>query len=203
VSRADKIWLGIAIALVVLMVAGFSFLLFKRSETLASEAGKPKNDSVSLTPLTTSPPVPLPKPKPKPKTPESLVPKPPASGAQVGFVTKVSKNSGEFQLSFDPGSFETGQEAIKAANKARTTPTDGWFVANETHKIQKYTIDPKAQIIVAHPEAAPPSTSKMGLQAFKDAFPGGAKEDTRLQKAPFWIVLEGDRVVRIEELHAP
>jgi hypothetical protein len=203
VSRADKIWLGIAIALVVAMAAGVGVLLSRRSDTLAAERSKPKVAQVTLSKISTSPVAPKPVPKPTPTPPPNPIPQPPAPGAPAGFITKVTKTDAGFTLSFDPGLLTVGDEAVMAANKAQTTPTNGWFVANETHVISDYAIDPKAVIVVENPQAAPPAPSTLTPQQFRDLFPDGDKEDRRVQNAPFWIVLKGETVVRVEELHGP
>ncbi len=126
----------------------------------------------------------------------------------MGFIERVWESGGKRWLRIDYAEFLTGDEAKQAAIKAgQLAPgeelANDYFIRNESHTLREYQVSSLVQITTSswHGILGEATTWEEFKAFWSDSPPD--PEAGFLKESPWWIVRDGQLVVRIDEQYLP
>lgn len=194
-ERSDRIALTVATVLVVALLSGSGFLVWKRVDTLASERPLAAEGPVTLAPLqadetATATPAKA-KPARKPGPPRQ------PKGSELGIISSVRKSGSTYYLTYDPAALLLGKEAdIYAKSKGRLAATGGFTVANDTHRFKRLPLSKRVKIVTAGSNDSGAATT-LTAPALVKAY--GASGDSDMKQSTWWVFAKDGVVLRLQQ----
>jgi hypothetical protein len=195
-ERSDRIGLIVATLLVVALLSGSGYLVWRRSDILGAERGGTTAEAtVTLTPIETSEAL-LPEPaEAKPASNGSGITQP--KGSEIAYLTKVRKSGSTYYVTYDPAELLKGAAAdlyVKKQGKAVLTAT--FAVANDKHETKRLPLS-KQVLILRDSKTEAGKVTVLRADDLVKAF--GAKPDTELTKSTWWVWSSGGVILKLQQ----
>ncbi len=144
----------------------------------------------------------------------SSTPVPPSRKVrQFCYIKQAKENLGKFYLVVDYAQFLTGAEAARAAaaHGDESPPPNDFYIVNDNPRLRTHEVDQrKVKVLLVTKGDGTQNTSGGGVIPYEidfemwfDWFIGMSGGTDIIRDVPYWITLDGGKVVKIEEQYLP
>ncbi len=133
--------------------------------------------------------------------------KPVKTVKQFTFVKKVNETGSATSVVADYAQILTGDAAADAAaaNGDESPPPNDYYILNTNKLLRTLKVKPGINVSVATNEdgTSDPDGHDVSLSEWADYFAAPTSDNAGIRKAPYWIWVKGDTIVKIEQQYLP
>lgn len=143
----------------------------------------------------------------------SSTPAPSRKVRQFCYIKQAKENLGKFYLVVDYAQFLTGAEAARAAaaHGDESPPPNDFYIVNDNPQLRTHEVDRrKVKVLLVTKGDGTQNTSGGGVTPYEidfemwfDWFIGMSGGTDIIKDVPYWITLDGGKVIKIEEQYLP
>lgn len=122
------------------------------------------------------------------------------------YMVDFVEQAGTITLTVDYAQLLTGDEAAAAAAAAgeESPPPNDYFILNENPRLREFVVDPDTRVtLTTVVEGTNPAGYEVALGEWYDMVAGMSPGMEVVRDVPYWITVEGGRIVEIEEQYLP